>query len=235
MGYAITNGSKFICVDARNRVDSTKNIHSAKNFDTYIKANNFAACLPALYRNAGYEVVNDDVFLDSQCEQDIERDGNTQVDDDDRRGPSIPDINEEYLDLDFLLANVQVFEEFMRDFQRQKRAIELEHARMDRVITDLVHAAELYDLDARRGYMLYKMLREARRRRRACKDAEFVLCLLDDHVDDAILNCENTRAIEGLYHRQYRPREIKNLEEIFQSKNIRSSKQPEEIEDENIN
>lgn len=227
MGYVITNGSKFICVDARNKIDSTKNVHSAKLFDTWIKANNFFSCMPPLYRNSGYDIVEDTVVLDGEYEQLQAQDSDTK----ERKTRDIPEINDEYLDLDFLLANVQVFEEFMHELHSQKRAIEIEHAKMDRVISDLVHAAELYDLDARRGYMLYKMLKEARRRRRACKDAEFVLCLMDDHVDASILNCENTRSIEGLYHRQYRPREIKNLEELFQGRGIQ---QTEEEDDEDI-
>lgn len=227
MGYVITNGSKFICVDARNKVDSTKNVHSAKLFDTWIKANNFFSCMPPLYRNAGYDIVEDTVVLEEDEEQFQKQGGDIK----EHTKRDLPKINEEYLDLDFLLANVQVFEEFMRDLKAQKRAIEIEHARMDRVISDLVHAAELYDLDARRGYMLYKMLKDARRRRRACKDAEFVICLMDDHIDASILNCENTRSIEGLYHRQYRPREIKNLEELFQG---RGTQQTEEEDDEGV-
>lgn len=191
MGYVITNGSKFICVDARNKVDSTKNVHSAKLFDTWIKANNFFSCMPPLYRNAGYDIVEDTVVLEEE-EQFQKQGGDIK----EHTKRDLPKINEEYLDLDFLLANVQVFEEFMRDLKSQKRAIEIEHAKMDRVISDLVHAAEIYDL-----------------------------------VDASILNCENTRSIEGLYHRQYRPREIKNLEELFQG---RVMQQTEEEDDEGI-
>ena len=69
MGYVITNGSKFICVDARNKIDSTKNVHSAKLFDTWIKANNFFSCMPPLYRNAGYDIVEDTVVLEGEYEQ----------------------------------------------------------------------------------------------------------------------------------------------------------------------
>ena len=223
MGYVITNGSKFIRVDNRNRVDTTKNFQDAKIFDSRVKANNFVCCLPGLYRNAGYEVVSDDLFLEDDLMQKCNCDTSCEQKAISQPTVSPETINEEFLDIEFLLANVKVFEEFIRDFKEQKDLITKEQARMERVIVDLEHAAELCELDARRGYLLYKMLHDARKRRRACKDAATIISILESHVDHTILKGDNTKMIEGLLHRQYTPREIQNVFEIFSHQNYNTT------------
>lgn len=209
MGYVITNGSKFIRMNSKNRVDSTRCFQDAKIFESATKAGNFATCLPGIFRNAGYEVVNADVFIEAQTEDECARPQEYE------EVEKPLEINEEFLDLEYLLANVQVFEEFIRDFKAQKDLITKEQARMERVIVDLEHVAELCELDVRRGYMLYKMLHKARKRRRSCKDAATIISILESHVDHTVLNGDNTKMIEGLFHRQYAPRELEDIFDIF--------------------
>lgn len=212
LGYVITNGSKFIRMNSKNRVDSTRSFQDARVFDSLTKANNFAACLPSLFRNTGYEVVNADVFIEAQTEDDC-------VEHQDEQKQSQPmEINEELLDLEYLLANVEVFEDFIIECKAQKPLIEKEQHKMERVIMDLEHAAELCELDVRRGYMLYKMLHQARKRRRACKDAVTIIAELEGRIDRSMLHKDNTAMIDGFFHRQYTPREIDNIFEIFDSK-----------------
>lgn len=222
VGYVITNGSKFIRMDQKNKVDSTKSFQQAKVFESRIKAVNFASCMPSSFRNAGYEVVSADFFVESQTEEDCLQ----QVQEHDNI--QLKEINEEFLDMDYLLANVQVFEEFIREFQNQKFLIEREQTRMDRMILDLEHAAEICELDVRRGYMLYKMLHKARKRRRACKDAALICAELMTHVDQSILSGHNTKMIESFYDRKYRPREIPDLFDIFNGKKTQERELEEE-------
>lgn len=212
MGYVITNGSKFIRMNNKNRVDSTRSFQDARVFDSPAKANNFAACLPSLFRNAGYEVVNTDVFIEEPVKED--RAARTEA----VKKPQPMEINEELLDLEYLLANVEVFEDFIIECKKQKPLIEKEQHKMERVIMDLEHAAELCELDVRRGYMLYKMLHQARKRRRCCKDAVTIIAELEGRVDRSMSHKENTAMIEGFFHRQYTPREISDIFEIFDSK-----------------
>ena len=164
-------------MNSRNKVDSTRCFQDAKIFESATKAGNFAACLPGIFRNAGYEVVNADVFIEAQTEEEC---GHPQEHEEDSKPL---EINEEFLDLEYLLANVQVFEEFIKEFKEQRPLLEKEQIRMERAIMDLEHAAELCELDVRRGYMLYKMLHKARKRRRACKDAVTIIAELENRVD----------------------------------------------------
>lgn len=226
MSYVITNGSKFISMNSQNRVDTTRDIYSAKFFDSILKANNFMACIPKALRSAGYEVVDDQLFLEEASEQ-----PETACEQQQTKNPikrETVEINEEYLDLDYLYANVQVFEEFIHDFQEQKDALIAEQRRMEGRIIDLEHAAELCELDVRRGYLLYKMLHDARKRRRACKDALLVWGELEQHIDRSIMRGNNTKTVNGLYHREYTPREIDNLFEIFDGK-AKTSKEEDTI------
>lgn len=209
-------------MNSRNKVDSTRCFQDAKIFESVTKAGNFAACLPGIFRNAGYEVVNADVFIEAQTEEECEHPQEHEED------PKPLAINEELLDLEYLLANVQVFEEFIRDFKAQKDLIIKEQVRMERIIVDLEHVAELCELDVRRGYMLYKMLHKARKRRRACKDAATIISILESHVDNTVLNGDNTKMIEGLFHRQYTPREIENVFDLFDCKKANIPKQEDQ-------
>lgn len=209
-------------MNSRNKVDSTRCFQDAKIFESATKAGNFAACLPGIFRNAGYEVVNADVFIEAQTEEEC---GHPQEHEEDSKPL---EINEEFLDLEYLLANVQVFEEFIKEFKEQRPLLEKEQIRMERAIMDLEHAAELCELDVRRGYMLYKMLHKARKRRRACKDAVTIIAELENRVDKTMFRGDNTRMIEGFFNRQYTPREIENVFEIFDCKKANTPKQEDQ-------
>lgn len=222
MGYVITNGSKFIRTNSKNRVDSTKCFQDAKIFESATKASNFATCLPGIFRNAGYEVVNANVFIEAQTEEECVQPQECEGE------PKTIEINEEFLDLEYLLANVQVFEEFIKEFKEQRPLLEKEQIRMERVIMDLEHAAELCELDVRRGYMLYKMLHKARKRRRACKDAVTIIAELETRIDKTMFRGDNTRMIEGFFNRKYSPREIENVFAIFDCKKANTSSQEDQ-------
>lgn len=78
-------------------------------------------------------------------------------------------------------------------------------------IVDIEHAAEFYNLNASQGYKLYKLLHDARNRRREYKD-ELEKINLSLGTSIRSTNMENLeRSILGLGNRQYTPRINKEL------------------------
>ena len=81
-------------MNSRNKVDSTRCFQDAKIFESATKAGNFAACLPGIFRNAGYEVVNAAVFIEAQTEDECVRSHECEEE------PKPLEINEEFLDIE---------------------------------------------------------------------------------------------------------------------------------------
>lgn len=94
--------------------------------------------------------------------------------------------------------------------------LKAEHARLinqqskaEAEIQDIMHAAEFYNLNASQGYKLYKMLHEARIKRREAKDGvEIISTLLDSKVS----SCEDVKSkLDSLSDRSYKPRVLNKL------------------------
>lgn len=78
-------------------------------------------------------------------------------------------------------------------------------------IVDIEHAAEFYNLNASQGYKLYRLLHDARVKRRELKD-ELEKINLSLGTSIRSNNMENLqRSIVGLEHRKYTPRVNKEL------------------------
>ena len=76
---------------------------------------------------------------------------------------------------------------------------------------DIEHAAEFYNLNASQGYKLYKLLHDARNRRREYKN-ELEKINLSLGTSIRSINMENLqRSILGLDGKQYAPRINKEL------------------------
>ena len=73
------------------------------------------------------------------------------------------------LSAEFYLQQLKDFREFIQTIHSQREV--LVNAQKKAKLEDIEHAAELYNLDASHGYQLYKMLHDARVRRRKCKNA----------------------------------------------------------------
>lgn len=79
-------------------------------------------------------------------------------------------------------------------------------------LSDIAHAAEFYELNASQGYKLYKMLHDARVRRRKIKD-ELNLCTT--FMGCSIKGIDNVcRQAEGYKSRAYAPRVNKELFDV---------------------
>ena len=87
-------------------------------------------------------------------------------------------------------------------------------SQVNKEICDIMHYVEFFNLDAARGYKVYKMLKERRIRRRHIKDEfEKVSAVIQAMGDEPFMQRMNTclRQMEGLDHRQYEPRVLVEL------------------------
>ena len=116
------------------------------------------------------------------------------------------------IELDYdILDRIKEISEFTKQIEeRRLYLMEMIHT-VDLEIVDIEHAAEFYNLNASQGYKLYKLLHDARNRRREYKDElEKINLSLGTSIRSE--NMENLeRCILGLGNRQYTPRINKEL------------------------
>ena len=78
-------------------------------------------------------------------------------------------------------------------------------------IEDIEHAAEFYNLDVSHGYQLYKLLHDARVRRRKCKNAiAWIDFILEQRPERFVENDPSARIV-GTRSRDYAPRALPEL------------------------
>ena len=113
-----------------------------------------------------------------------------------------------------ILDKVKEISEFTKQIEeRRLYLIEMIHT-VDLEIVDIEHAAEFYNLNASQGYKLYKLLHDARNRRREYKD-ELEKINLSLGTSIRSTNMENLeRSILGLDNRRYTPRINKELFDV---------------------
>ena len=110
-----------------------------------------------------------------------------------------------HLDYD-ILDKVREINKFISEIQLRKAYLNGEISKIDLEIVDIEHAAEFYNLNASQGYKIYRMLHDAKVKRRDLKDEatkiDMVLgtALWKNKLD----NLE--KGILGLDNRQYTPR-----------------------------
>lgn len=115
------------------------------------------------------------------------------------------------IDVDFIMESLEM------DFDllvKRKKFLELERLEIEREITDVYHCMEFYNLDAAKGFKIYKMMQERLIRRRQNKDETLKIdYILSGGISG--LTSKNTRKkFESLETRQYQPRALKELFEV---------------------
>ena len=75
------------------------------------------------------------------------------------------------LSAEFYLQHFKDFREFIQTIHSQLDVLVNAQKKVELEVEDIEHAAEFYNLDASHGYQLYKMLHDARVRRRKYKNA----------------------------------------------------------------
>lgn len=115
------------------------------------------------------------------------------------------------IDIDAIIDSLEM------DFDllvKKKKVLELELLAIEREITDIYHAMEFYNLDAAKGYKIYKMMQERLIRRRKNKDEAMKIEYILTGGIKGITSKQTRKRFEALESRQYRPRALKELFEV---------------------
>ena len=112
------------------------------------------------------------------------------------------------IDVDEIMDSLEI------DFNllvKRKKVLELELLEIEREITDIYHAMEFYNLDAAKGYKIYKMMQERLIRRRQNKDETLKIDYILSGGIKGLTSKQTRKNFESLGNRQYQPRALKEL------------------------
>ena len=189
MAYIICNNDNYLKRDKKNHLSVVRNMQEATKWDTVTKANNMRminAKKLCQHYNLQVKYVSQENKVTNPVAKPIE-------------------LGYDILDK---VKEISVFTKEIEE--RRLYLMEMVH-HVDLEIVDIEHAAEFYTLNASQGYKLYKMLHDARIRRRTYKDE---LQKIDLSLGTSIrsTNMENLeKSIIGMEHRKYEPRVNKEL------------------------
>lgn len=189
MAYIICNNDNYLKRDKKNHLSVVRNMQEATKWDTVTKANNMRtinAKKLCQHYNLQVKYVSQENKATNPVAKPIE-------------------LGYDILDK---VKEISVFTKEIEE--RRLYLMEMVH-HVDLEIVDIEHAAEFYTLNASQGYKLYKMLHDARIRRRTYKDE---LQKIDLSLGTSIrsTNMENLeKSIIGMEHRKYEPRVNKEL------------------------
>lgn len=188
MSYILCNNDNYFCQTKKKGMHIVHTMGEAQKWNAIEKANNVLKTLPKDFSHYHLEVK----YVSSQ---------NKVI------NPPAKPIELEY----DILDKVKEISEFTKQIEeRRLYLMEMIHT-VDLEIVDIEHAAEFYNLNASQGYKLYKLLHDARNRRREYKD-ELEKINLSLGTSIRSTNMENLeRSILGLDNRQYTPRINKEL------------------------
>lgn len=183
--YVITNGSQYIGYDGKKQ----ENII----VDTYKKA----IKLKFKQINALYNKLKNDLLQHGKWEIISSVEVKTDLTD------ATVDI-----DIDAIIDTLEV------DFDllvKRKKVLELELLEIEREITDIYHAMEFYNLNAAKGYKIYKMMQERLIRRRENKDETLKIDYILSGGIKGLTSKQTRKRFEALEKRHYQPRALKEL------------------------
>lgn len=94
---------------------------------------------------------------------------------------------------------------------KRKKYLELELLEIEREITDIYHAIEFYNLDAAKGYKIYKLMQERLVRRRKNKDDIMKINYILTGGIKGLTGKQTRKHFEAMENRHYEPRALKEL------------------------
>lgn len=203
MAWIITNDKFFVRSDKRGCASPVVDKRRAKVFEDRFNADEFLRSLPKSMKNLGYYVAPVDKMPNppSIIMQSVQQ-------------PETSIISARKMDLtepEFYLDAIGAFREFIQTIQKARPKLEEQQIHAEMEIEDLLHASEFYDLARDQGYEIYQRLREARIRRRNCKNAVAWIDFVLDANPAEFLRHDPSPRINGSQHRQYRPRALPEL------------------------
>lgn len=191
MQYVITDGKLYI--SSKSGIHTVQNIIESSKFELD-KANNVLNSIPKTLKRLNWKI-------EPYVEEDAAR-VNKQID----------ESMEEFNGLtDNIFDKMMDVEKYVSNLRRYLGVLDSELERIQLEIIDIEHAAEFFNLDLYKGWKVYKMLQDARKRRRKYKDekAKIEYILRSNFVD-----CTNnaiTNYIKSLDDRKYNPRVLQEL------------------------
>jgi len=204
MAWVITNDKFFVRSDRRGCATPVVDKRRAKVFEERFNADEFLRSLPKAMKNLGYYVAP----ADEKPASPIVPAGHAQ------QTEVISVVSARKMDLtepEYYLDAIGSFREFIQTIQKARPKLEEQQIHAEMEIEDLLHASEFYDLAKDQGFEIYQRLREARIRRRNCKNAVAWIDFVLDANPAEFLRHDPSPRINGSQHRQYRPRALPEL------------------------
>ena len=187
MPWIISNGKSYVEIIGNNQMITTAYIDRAHTFNNKKTAEKYCSLLPKAMKNLKYKVI----FISNP-------------------NPENPDLQLELLTPEFYLTRLKNFSDFIHTIQCQRETLVTGQRKAEIEIEDIEHAAEFYNLDASHGYQLYKLLHDARVRRRKCKNAiAWIDFILEQRPERFVENNPSARIV-GTRSRDYAPRACLN-------------------------
>ena len=189
MPWIISNGKSYVEIIGNNQMITTAYIDRVAYIQQLRRRQrNTALCLPKAMKNLKYKAI----FISNP-------------------NPENPDLQLELLTPEFYLTRLKNFSDFIHTIQCQRETLVTGQRKAELEIEDIEHAAEFYNLDASHGYQLYKLLHDARVRRRKCKNAiAWIDFILEQRPERFVENNPSARIV-GTRSRDYAPRALPEL------------------------
>ncbi len=184
----ISNGKSYVEIIGNNQMITTAYIDRAHTFNNKKTAEKYCSLLPKAMKNLKYKVI----FISNP-------------------NPENPDLQLELLTPEFYLTRLKNFSDFIHTIQCQRETLVTGQRKAELEIEDIEHAAEFYNLDASHGYQLYKLLHDARVRRRKCKNAIAWIDYILEQAPDRFIENDPSPRIAGTRSRDYAPRALPAL------------------------
>ena len=183
--YVITDGTRYIGCN----IDTKKNI--------IVESFNKAVKLRFNQINAIYNKIAEDLL----------KDGEWKIISTFEVKNDLSDANID-IDVDEMMESLEMNFDLL---VKRKKVLELELLEIEREITDLYHVMEFYNLDAAKGYKIYKMMQERLIRRRQNKDETLKIDYILSGGIKGLTNKQTRKHFETLENRVYQPRALKEL------------------------
>ena len=188
MPWIISNGKSYVEITPQNQMITTCYIDQAHAFTNKKTAEKYCSLLPKAMKNLKYKPI----FISNP-------------------DPENTDLRLELLSAEFYLQHLKDFREFIQTIHSQRDVLVNALKKAELEVEDIEHAAEFYNLDASHGYQLYKMLHDARVRRRKCKNAIAWIDYILEQAPNRFIENDPSPRIVGTRSRDYAPRALPAL------------------------
>lgn len=188
MPWIISNGKSYVEITPQNQMITTCYIDQAHAFTSKKTAEKYCSLLPKAMKNLKYKPI----FISNP-------------------DPENTDLRLELLSAEFYLQHLKDFREFIQTIHSQRDVLDNAQKKAELEVEDIEHAAEFYNLDASHGYQLYKMLHDARVRRRKCKNAIAWIDYILEQAPERFIENDPSHRIVGTRSRDYAPRALPAL------------------------